>query len=87
MVYNIVYEVQAAKQLKKLPKNIAAKILDYMDEIALLEQPSQRGKPLSSNLAGYWRYRVGDYRVVCKIENEILLIAVIKLGHRKDIYE
>jgi mRNA interferase RelE/StbE len=87
LAYNIVFEEPAKKQLKKLPKNIAVKILDYLEEIAKLDNPKARGEGLSANLAGYWRYRIGDYRVVCKIENEILLIKVIKVGHRKDIYE
>ena len=87
MAYNIVFEEPAAKQLKKLPKNIAERILGYLEEVAKLANPKQRGEPLAANYAGYWRYRIGDYRVVCKIENDILLIKVIKVGHRKDVYE
>ena len=50
------------------------------------EDPRLYGKPLSANRAGQWRYRIGDYRIIAKIEDEKLIILVISIGHRRDIY-
>ena len=82
----IEYTETARKQLKKLDKTIQKRILDYMDEIALLENPRSRGKALVENLRGLWRYRVGDYRVICEIQEARIIISVLKIGHRKNIY-
>jgi mRNA interferase RelE/StbE len=49
--------------------------------------PSQHGKALTGNLAGFWRYRVGDYRILADIKNEKLIIYIVRIGHRRDIYE
>ena len=69
-------------------KSVARKIIDYMDEkIHLLDNPRLLGKGLSFNKAGLWRYRVGDYRVVCQINDEAITILVLDVGHRKEIYE
>jgi mRNA interferase RelE/StbE len=48
--------------------------------------PRQRGKALTANLSGLWRYRVGDYRVICQIEDERLVVLVVGLSHRRDVY-
>ena len=80
------YTETARKQLKKLDKTMQTRILDYMDEIALLENPRSRGKALVENLRGLWRYRVGDYRVICEIQEARIIISVLKIGHRKNIY-
>lgn len=81
------YSENARKQLKKLDNSIKKRILDYMDEVAMLEDPRSKGKILVGNLLGFWRYRVGDYRVLCKIIDEKLLIVVVEIGHRKEIYK
>lgn len=49
--------------------------------------PRVHGKPLSSNRAGEWRYRVGDYRIIADIKDQELIILVIAIGHRRDVYE
>ena len=82
----IEYTETARKQLKKLNKTMQKRILDYMDEIALLENPRSRGKALVENMRGLWRYRVGDYRVICEIQESRIIISVLKIGHRKNIY-
>ena len=53
---------KAKKQLKKLDSSISKRILDYLEQLELIDDPRSRGKALTSNLAGLWRYRVGDYR-------------------------
>jgi mRNA interferase RelE/StbE len=46
-----------------------------------------QGEPLKENMAGLWRYRVGDYRLICEIQNDVLQVLVINIGHRKDVYK
>ena len=82
----IEYTETARKQLKKLDKTMQKRILDYMDEVALLENLRSRGKALFENMRGLWRYRVGDYRVICEIQESRIIISVLKIGHRKNIY-
>ena len=77
----------AKKQLARLDKTQAQRITKYLRRVMLLEDPRDAGKALTGNLRTYWRYRVGDYRVVCEIrENEMSIVAVM-VGHRSDIYE
>lgn len=79
----VVYTPEAEKQFAKLDKPIQKRIKKYLDEI---EDPRSRGKALIGNLLGIWRYRVGDYRILCKIKNEELIILVLEVGHRSKIY-
>ena len=74
------------KQLKKLDSSISKRILDYLEQLELLDDPRSRGKALTSNLAGLWRYRVGDYRILCRIYEDKLVITVIEIAHRSTIY-
>lgn len=81
------YSEKALKQLKKLDCSVSKKILNYMDEVAKLENPRFRGKMLVGSLLGLWRYRVGAYRVLCKIFDNELIILVVDIGHRRDVYD
>ena len=74
------------KQLKKLDSSISKRILDYLEQLELLDDPRSRGKALTSNLAGLWRYRVGDYRIFCRIYDDKLVITVIEIAHCSTIY-
>jgi len=74
------------KQLKKLDAAISKRVLDYLEQIELLDNPRSRGKALTSNLSGLWRYRVGDYRILCRIRDDKLIITVIEIGHRSTVY-
>lgn len=82
----IVLTQKAEKQLRKLENNTAKKILTYLQEVSLLEDPRSRGKSLTGDLKSLWRYRVGDYRILCYIEDEEILITVVKIGHRREVY-
>lgn len=82
----LLYSDLARKQLRKLDNSVKSKILDYMDEVAALADPRSRGKMLVGNLAGFWRYRVGDYRILCRVQDKDLVIAVVNVGHRKEVY-
>ena len=85
MVYKIIYATSARKFLKKLPKETEARILRYL--LKVVDNPFSFGSPLTGDLAGHWRYRVQDYRVVCKIIQRQLVITVVKIGHRCNVYE
>ncbi|HKL85694.1 MAG TPA: type II toxin-antitoxin system RelE/ParE family toxin [Treponemataceae bacterium] len=83
----IEYLPKAQKQLSKLDKTIQKHIKKYMDEVSTLSDVRSRGKGLTSTLSGLWRYRVLDYRVLCKICDEKVVILVVEIGHRKEIYD
>ncbi|MGL5857528.1 MAG: type II toxin-antitoxin system RelE family toxin [Angustibacter sp.] len=74
------------KSARKLDPATLRRIRGYLDEVCELRDPRQRGKPLGAELAGYWRYRVGDYRIVVAIRDTRLIIVAIELGHRSEIY-
>jgi mRNA interferase RelE/StbE len=78
---------KAADQIRKLDKPIQARIANYLREVAALDNPKSRGKALKDNLSGYWRYRVGDYRILCEIKDKELIIIVIEVGHRREVYK
>ena len=81
------YMPEAIKQLAKLDKKTAGQIKSYMDDVGKLDNPRERGKALKGNLGEYWRYRSGDYRIICKIHDSKLLITVLRIGNRKNIYK
>jgi mRNA interferase RelE/StbE len=86
--WTIEYTRTAETQLRKLDKQTARRILDYLDgKIALLDNPRTRGKALSGRLGELWRYRIGDYRVICEIQDNIMRILVLEAGHRKQVYK
>ena len=88
MAWEIKYDARALKELKKLGHLAQKQILDYMDErIALAEDPRQFGEGLQYDLADYWRYRVGKYRVICYLQDEELVVLVVKVGLRKNVYD
>lgn len=73
--------------MRKLDRGIAARIFEELDEIAKLEDPRVRGKSLTGNLAGVWRHRVGDYRILCDIDDGRLVILVVDVAHRREVYK
>lgn len=87
MAWRIELTDDAVKQLKKMGHTDAKRIRDYLrSRVQPLEDPRQSGKPLTGHLGELWRYRVGDYRIIARIEDEEVLILVIRIGHRRDIY-
>ncbi|MBC7705055.1 MAG: type II toxin-antitoxin system RelE/ParE family toxin [Rhodoferax sp.] len=88
MAWTIDYADTARSQLRKLDKQTARRIVDYMDErIADLENPRSAGKALTGPLGGLWRYRVGDCRVICDIQDGALRVLVVQVGNRRDVYQ
>lgn len=87
MAWTIDYADTAKGQLRKLDKQTARRIVDFMDErIAKMENPRSTGKALTGPLGGLWRYRVGDFRVICDIQDAVLRILVVQVGSRGEIY-
>lgn len=86
MAWRIDFTRNADKAMRKLDRPTAGRVLDELEEIAKLDDPRSRGKALTGNLAGLWRYRVGDYRVVCDIEDGVLVILVVDVAHRREVY-
>lgn len=73
--------------MEKLDKQTAKRISSKLREISQLDNPRSMGKAFSSNKAGFWRYRVGDYRIICDIEDEVLVILVVEVNHRSKVYK
>lgn len=87
MAWTIEYTDVARTQLRKLDKVAARRILDYMDQrIAPLEDARGLGKALQGPLGEFWRYRVGDFRIICDLQDEKLRVLVVRVGNRKDVY-
>ncbi len=87
MRYAVEYTKKSIKQLKKMDKQTAAFIITYIEKNLIhCENPRIVGKALQGNLNDKWRYRVGDYRILAKIEDEKVVILIIEIGHRKEIY-
>lgn len=88
MVWTINYSDRALKSLRKMDKQIARRIVDFMDlRIAVAADPRQSGKPLKGELGEFWRYRVGDYRILCEIQDDELVILAVTIGHRREVYD
>lgn len=88
MTYQVDYTPHAIKALEKMDKFTRRMLIEWIDKnLVGCSNPSAHGKPLSDNRAGQWRYRVGDYRIVSKIEDGKLLILIITIGHRREVYD
>ena len=75
------------KQLKKLDRDVASQVFRYLDErIAGANDPRQWGKQLKGELNNIWRYRVGDYRILCQLQDQVFVVLVLEVGHRKEVY-
>jgi len=86
-MYKIRFIEKAEKLLRKLDNQMQRKIISYLDQPELLRNPKSLGKPLLHNKKGSWRYRVGSYRIICQIVEKELVVLVLELGHRKEIYK
>ncbi len=87
MAWTIDYADTAMQQLRKLDRQTARRIVDFMDErIATLENPRATGKALTGPLGGLWRYRIGDCRVICDLQDDALRVLVLQVGHRREVY-
>jgi mRNA interferase RelE/StbE len=86
LAWTLRFDAEARKQLRKLGHVPASRIIEGLEQVAALDDPRIRGKALSGNRAGYWRWRFGDYRVIARIEDQTVVIVVITVGHRREVY-
>lgn len=87
MAWRIEIDKDVQREMKKLDKQVAKRITAELREVSQLDDPRSMGKGLTGNLAGLWRYRVGDYRIICDIEDGVLLILVVNVAHRREVYK
>ena len=87
-IWQLFFESDAKKQFAKLPKNLQSRILDYFeDRVLIAPDPLVLASPLAGEMTGLWRFRIGDYRVICKVDKGKLIIMAVAIGHRKEIYK
>jgi len=88
LAYEIEFDPEAVKDLKKLDRSIQARLLGFLRQrVTPLENPRDLGEALTgATLGSYWKYRVGDWRIICDIQDRRLIVRVLRLGNRRDIY-
>lgn len=88
MIYTVMQNSLFAKAFRKLDPQAQRKIKTWIDEhLTNTTNPRQYGKALSGNLSSIWRYRIGDYRLICEIKDKELIILALDVGHRKEVYK
>ena len=86
-MWNLVFSKQADKQLSKFDRGVSRMIVAWlMKNIHHCSDPRQHGKALVANRSGQWRYRIGDYRVLCEIQDDRLVVLAVAVGHRRSVY-
>ena len=87
MIYHVEFAKAAQKELKKMDRHTASIILGWIRKnLEGCEDPRQHGKGLTANRSGQWRYRVGDYRLLAEIQEDKVIILILHVGHRSEIY-
>jgi len=87
VIWKVEFDDRARKELRKLDNHVQNNILQYLRErIATHKNPHRFGTPLRKNLSGLWRYRIGNYRIICHIKDDVLTVRVLHIGHRKEVY-
>jgi mRNA interferase RelE/StbE len=88
MAWKIEFSPAALKQLNKLDKPVARRILKFLRErVGSLDDPRKIGARLQGTLSEFWKCRVGDYRLICSLENDRLVVLVLRIGHRREVYK
>ena len=88
MKYKVLFTERALKQFKKLDINVSSLIFGWIEKnIEGSSNPRMFGKALTGNKTGQWRYRIGDYRLLCEIRDKEIVVLVLEVGHRKEIYK
>lgn len=88
MIWTVEFTQDAAKDIRRLDHPVRQQILRYLRErIAIDEDPRRFGKILTGDKQGLWRYRVGDYRLICSLEDEKLVVLVLRVAHRRHVYK
>lgn len=86
MNWTIDFDDKARKALLRIEKSDRQRIVAFLERLSQQDNPRQQGKALMGKYAGSWRYRVGDYRIICNIRDKQLTILILQLGQRKNVY-
>ena len=88
MAWRVEFDPDAIKYLKKLDKPIQVRLLDFLRErLARLDNPRELGEALAgSKLGNYWKYRVGDWRIICDLQDRRIVVRVLRGGNRREVY-
>ncbi len=88
MAWRVEFEADADREMQRLGEVASARIAKYLrTRLATSEDPRRFGQPLRADLHGYWRYRVGDYRLIARIIEDRVLVMIVRVGHRRDVYD
>lgn len=85
--WSLIFSEKADREFKRLDKQIQKRIFTFFDKVLNSPSPKNHGKALRNHLNTFWSYRVGDYRVICRFENNDFIIIAVKIGHRRDVYD
>ena len=87
MSYRVLFSAKAKKQLKKFDKHTNALIIGWIEKnLQGCDNPRSKGKGLTANKSGEWRYRIGDYRLIAEIQDDKIVILIVSVGHRREVY-
>ena len=87
MAWTIEFDKKAVKEFARLSKPIQKQIDKFLLKLMKTPDPRKSGQPLKGNLKSLWRYRVGDYRLICNIEDDIFTVLILRVNHRKEVYK
>ena len=88
MAWRIEFDPAARRELEKLDKSVSARILKFLHvRVANLDDPRKIGERLKGPLREFWKYRVGDYRLICSLKDDRLVVIVLHVGHRREVYD
>ena len=86
-MFRVRFSNQARKELKKMDRHVSSLVLGWIRKnLEVCDNPRSTGKALTGDKSGAWRYRVGDYRIICEIHDEDIIILVLSVGHRREVY-
>lgn len=87
MVWTISFDKKAKKEFASLSKSVQKQIDKFLLKLMKSANPRQFGEPLKGNMQSFWRYRVGDYRLICSVEDKVLTVIIFRVKHRKEVYK
>jgi mRNA interferase RelE/StbE len=88
LAWQVEFDPDAVKELRKIDRQIQIRILDFLkNRLIPLDNPRQLGEALSgSKLGNYWKYRVGDWRIICDLHDQRIVVRVLRIGNRREVY-
>jgi mRNA interferase RelE/StbE len=88
LAWQVEFDPDAVKELRKIDRQIQIRILDFLkNRLIPLDNPRQLGEALSgSKLGNYWKYRVGDWRIICDLQDQRIVVRVLRIGNRREVY-